>query len=176
MRTRTTLIVMLFILAGALDVSAKDDIELQSFEVLEGVILPFPHEPESLGEMRSEAFLERGWRADKKNVGFTATVMLDGPEVTPDFDARAILFSFSANVARTMGGDIISREITTISDLPALVMRVRLGQFQVEGRSKNVFIYQNGRVHSWAIQYIVMENQNLAETVFEKGLRSIEFR
>ena len=64
----------LFMVIFASATSANDRIDLQIYEVMDGVKLPFPHVPESLGEMRSEAFLERGWRADKNNVGFTALV------------------------------------------------------------------------------------------------------
>ena len=139
----------------------------------DGVNMPFPQPPTLLGSMEQDGVtqhLYQGYDEDY-GVGITATVMRD--VMAQDGEAQDVLKGFLSGTVQSMGGRVEAESAISVSGLPGRVVVIHMDQYQELVRSHTVAIYDEGRVHTWAIQDIPQLTGRVAERMFEENISKI---
>lgn len=165
-------ILLVFVsLGSAAQAGQAGDFQLYALE--EGVNMPFPQRPSRLGSTEQEGVTQHLYQfADEESgIGVTATVMRD--VMTSSSDVQAVLRGYLSDTVEVMGGHIVSEGAVSIADLPARKVVIHMDQYHTRVRSHTVAVFDEGRMHTWAIQDIPQLTGNMAERMFESNIRQI---
>lgn len=168
--------VLLVVLVFLCFSSAAQSEQGGTFEVYalgQGVNMPFPQQPSRVGSVEQEGVTQDQYRFahEESGIGFTATVMRG--EIDSSSGPQTILKGYVNGVVDVMGGRIVSAEPHSIAGLPVRIVVVQMEQQNVKVRSHTVAVFDQGQVHSWAIQDFPELTGDVAKTMFERNLNKI---
>ncbi len=153
-------------------------LELSLFSLKEGVQAPFPSKPTSMGSLDQGGVTQFLYQFsdEDKGLGYTATIM-----ERPIFSGLSVekiqtaLKFYLEGTAESMGGTIVSEEETVIAGRPARYILINMHHYWTNARSHTVAIYDEGRIHTWAIQDAPALSDDLAVHIFNANFSRINF-
>ncbi|MGM0553274.1 MAG: hypothetical protein ACQETK_05655 [Pseudomonadota bacterium] len=141
---------------------------LPLYELAGEVSFPFPAEPHRL----ADAFEHGSWlaiyqyRDERLSMGYTATVMLAPNPELMDGDPDGWLADYLAGNMAAMDGRPLDQGEITIQGRPARYATATMGVVDHIATSRTVAVFDQGRIHTWAVQDIPSISGDVGQEIF----------
>lgn len=139
------------------------------------IALPFPAEPTRLQDMFEDGsrLAIYNYVDESSSTSYTATVMQDRSPEMLQGDADALIKEYLAGVLVAMDGRAQREGNLTIDGRPARYVVASMGVVDHVARSYSVAIYDDGKIHTWAIQDVPTLTGEAGATAFAENVERI---
>ncbi len=169
---------ILIVVSGTAYGQKTRSLELSLFPLKEGVQAPFPGKPTYMGSLDQGGVTQFLYQFsdEDKGMGYTASIM-----EMPFFSGLSVekvqtaLKHYLEGTAESMGGTIVSEQETVIANRPARSILIHMHQYWTKTRSHTLAVYDEGRIHTWAIQDAPALSDNLAVHIFNANFNRLSF-